>query len=92
MADRDDGGSETSGDLAGGSSQEVAGLRAEMGSLSEQIRQLTMLVTSLASRKMEESGGAKEGAAARGNATKSVAASPAVAHGGAPQVKSARTD
>ncbi|CAM9734066.1 unnamed protein product, partial [Ectocarpus sp. 4 AP-2014] len=71
---------------------EVASLNAEMGSLSEQISQLTMLVTILASRKMEDSGGAKEGAARRGNATESVAASPAVAHGGAPQVESARAD
>ncbi|CAM9857598.1 unnamed protein product [Ectocarpus sp. 13 AM-2016] len=72
MAGRDDGGSETSGGPAAGSSQEVASLNAEMGLLSEQISQLTMLVTSLASRKMEESGGAKEGTAGRGNATESI--------------------
>ncbi|CAB1106093.1 unnamed protein product [Ectocarpus sp. CCAP 1310/34] len=92
MAGRDDAGIETSGDPAAESSQEVASLKAEMGSLSEQISQLTMLPTlSLGSCKMEESGGAKEGAAGRGNATESVDASPAQAHGGTPQVESART-
>ncbi|CAN0390956.1 unnamed protein product, partial [Ectocarpus sp. 12 AP-2014] len=90
MAGREDGGSDASGDPTAGSSQEVASLKAEVGSLSEQISQLTRLVTSLASREMEESGGVKQGAAGRGNATESVASSPSVAHGTAGRERARR--
>ena len=93
MANRADGVDNPGESLEGDqNSVELASLKADVGSMSDQINKLTMMMAELVSKK-EESSGTEESAADRGDAKESAAAGSAGAQGGAPQqIGSARDE
>ena len=85
MTDHNDGDRVLGGSAEGDQQQsaEMASLRADVGSLTGQVSQLTALVTALLESKKEEPAGIEESAADRSNALESAAAGSAYAGEGA---------